>query len=217
MFVGHLAAALAGKRYYAPNVNLGWFMAAAIAVDLIWPIFLLLGVERVIIAPGATAFTPLIFDSYPWTHSLAMGFLWALLLVGIARFSKVPGTAWVILAALVLSHWALDAVSHVPDMPVWPGDSPKIGLGLWNSIPLTFAVEGAMWLAAIAGYVNLRRKQDRRVGFAFWSFVVVCTAMWAASPFTAPPPNQQAIAWFSLVGWIVIPWAAWADRGVRAT
>ena len=67
MFVGHLALALASKGA-APAVSLGWLMAAVTALDLVWPIFLLTGVEQVGIVPGATAFTPLVFDHYPWSH-----------------------------------------------------------------------------------------------------------------------------------------------------
>ena len=70
MFVGHTAVALAAKRQ-APRVSLGWLVAAAFGLDLIWPVLLLLGVEHVSIVPDATAFNALVFDSYPWSHSLA--------------------------------------------------------------------------------------------------------------------------------------------------
>src|SRR5262245_309365 len=71
MFVGHLALAFAAKRR-APAASLGWLMAGVTALDLVWPVFVLAGIERVRIVPGATAFTPLAFDSYPWSHSLVM-------------------------------------------------------------------------------------------------------------------------------------------------
>ena len=71
MFVGHLAVGLAAKRA-APTLSLGWLMAGVTALDLLWPLFLLAGLERVSIVPGATAFTPLVFDAYPWSHSLLM-------------------------------------------------------------------------------------------------------------------------------------------------
>ena len=214
MFVGHLSLALAAKRW-EPNVNLGWFMAGATALDLVWPFFVLAGVEKVSIAPGATEFTPLIFESYPWSHSLAMTFVWGLLLVGLARIAKVSAAAWTLLAALVLSHWALDAISHAPDMPLWPGNGPKLGLGLWNSIPLTFAVEGAMWIAGIFFYMQSLAQRNRRPGWWFWSFVIVCTVMFASLPYTAPPPSVQAIGLGGLIGWIVLPWTWFADRRHR--
>ena len=118
MFVGHLAVGLAAKRR-APSVNLGWFMAAVTLLDLIWPILVLAGVERVTIASGATAFTPLVFDSYPWTHSLVMSVVWGLVLMAIARWRGVPASVAPLLVMLVVSHWVLDVVSHAPDMPLW--------------------------------------------------------------------------------------------------
>ena len=75
MFVGHLAAALGAKRL-EPRISLGVLVAAPFGLDLLWPAFLLLGVEQVRIDPGNTAFTPLAFDSFPWSHSLAAALLW---------------------------------------------------------------------------------------------------------------------------------------------
>ena len=77
MYIGHFAVAFAAKRV-APKASLGVLLAAAMFIDLIWPVFLLLGWERVRIDPGNTAFTPLDFVSYPYSHSLAMTLLWAL-------------------------------------------------------------------------------------------------------------------------------------------
>ncbi|MSR22438.1 MAG: hypothetical protein EXR92_02665 [Gemmatimonadetes bacterium] len=79
MFVGHLALAF-GARRYSPAVGLGWLIAAVVALDLGWPILVLAGVEEVRISPGATAFTPLVFESYPWYHSLIMAGAWGVVL-----------------------------------------------------------------------------------------------------------------------------------------
>jgi len=75
MFIGHFAVAFAAKRA-VPTVSLGTLFVACELVDLLWPIFVLLGIETVAITPGITAFTPLDFVSYPWTHSLLMCSLW---------------------------------------------------------------------------------------------------------------------------------------------
>jgi len=213
MFVGHLSLALAAKRR-EPAVNLAWFMAAVIALDLVWPIFVIAGVEHVRIAPGATAFTPAVFESYPWSHSLVMAFAWGALLALLGRWRTAMPVSG-LLVALVVSHWVLDVASHAPDMPLWPGPSPKFGLGLWYSIPATLIVEGAMWAAAIVFY--LRRPARRTTGarVAFWSLVAVTTIMWATSPWSPPPPSEKALGWFALIGWLVVPWAAAADREKR--
>src|SRR5262245_10460333 len=84
MFVGHTAAALAAKSR-APRGSLGVFVAAAFACDLLWPLFLLLGIERARIEPGATRFTPLALDYMPWSHSLVMTTAWGIVGAGLCR------------------------------------------------------------------------------------------------------------------------------------
>jgi len=55
MFIGHAAVGLASKAA-APRASLGWLLAAPFLLDLLWPVFLLLGVERVTIERGPNAF-----------------------------------------------------------------------------------------------------------------------------------------------------------------
>jgi hypothetical protein len=210
MFVGHLALAFAAKRA-APRVNLGWLMAGVTALDLIWPVFLLIGIERVRIVQGATAFTPLVLEYYPWSHSLVMAVVWGLVLAALGRWRGLAAPG-VLLVALVVSHWMLDFVSHAPDLPLWPGRSPRLGLRLWDSILLTFVIEGSLWLAGIVVYLKTGASRRPRAALAFWSLVAVTTLMWATSPWSPPPPNPRALAWFALIGWITVPWASLADR-----
>jgi hypothetical protein len=211
MFVGHLAVAFAAKPV-APAANIGWLMAGVTMLDLVWPVFVLAGIERVRIMPGATAFTPLIFDSYPWSHSLLMAFVWGVVLAAVARMFRVAAPAW-LLVALVVSHWVLDAASHAPDMPLWPGPSPLLGLGLWYSIPLTLIVEGLIWVAALTIYLRGWMPRGAGARAAFWSFVGVTTIIWASQPWGPPPPSVEALGWVGLVGWLIAPWAALAERG----
>ena len=69
MFIGHFGLAFGAKKA-APAVSLGALFLACQFADLLWPTLVLLGFERVEIEPGATAFTPLDFVSYPYSHSL---------------------------------------------------------------------------------------------------------------------------------------------------
>jgi membrane-bound metal-dependent hydrolase YbcI (DUF457 family) len=216
MFVGHLALAFVAKRA-SPKLSLGWLMAAATGLDLVWPFFLLAGIEHVRISTGATAFTPLIFDSYPWSHGLVMAFVWGALLMFLARWLRLPVRPKYLLVALVVSHWVLDFISHAPDMPLWPGRSPKLGLALWDSIPATLMVEGAMLVSGITLYLKGRRPTKWVGPVALWSFLALCTVMWATSPWSPLPPSERALAWFTLIGWIVLPWAALADRYYSTT
>jgi membrane-bound metal-dependent hydrolase YbcI (DUF457 family) len=211
VFVGHLGVAFVGKRL-EPSLSLGWFVAAAMALDLLWPLLLLAGVERVRVEPGAMAFTPLVFEWYPWSHSLLAAGVWAALLAGAARWRRASSRAAWLIALLVVSHWALDAVTHAPDLPLWPGPSPRLGLGLWRSIPATLLVEGTLWAGALALYLRWLPPRAGAGRVACWSLVLVTTALWAAGPWSPPPPSAQALAWFALIAWTLVPWAAWADR-----
>lgn len=210
MFVGHLGTAFVAKRI-SPTTSLVWFVLAANLVDLLWPFALLAGIESVRIAPGFMPFTPVEFTHYPWTHSLVMGIVLGAVLGYLAYKSGVPRSHAAIVALLVPSHWVLDFITHAPDLPIWPG-GPKVGLGLWNSIPATFAVEGLLWVAGIALFLVARRPRGVQGNVAFWSFVIVSTLMWASGPWSSPPPDERSLALFALMGWIIVPWSWWIER-----
>src|SRR5712692_10106137 len=117
MFLGHFGVALAAKEL-APRTSLGALVLAAQFADLLWPIFLLTGLEQVRIAPGITRATPLDFVHYPITHSLVGQALWGLAL-GLLYFSlRRNAKSAVIVGACVVSHWFLDVIVHRPDLPV---------------------------------------------------------------------------------------------------
>ena len=210
MFIGHFGVALAAKRV-APGPSLGTAVLAAQWADGIWPLFVLLGIERVAIVPGITTVTPLDFVSYPWSHSLVADAGWA------AAFAVVYGTwrkdwrgaRW--LAALVLSHWVLDVVAHRPDVPTWPG-GPKLGLGLWDSLAGSLAVELALFGAGAWIYARSARARDARGNVLYWAFVVTLAAIYVASVFGPPPPSVRALAITGLLGWLFVAWAYWIDR-----
>lgn len=210
MLVGHLAAALTAKRV-EPEVPLGVCVASALALDLVWPVLLLVGVETVRVHPGDTAFTNLAFDSYPWSHSLAMVLLWSVLasLAGRAAFH-----AWkpaVVIGVLVLSHWVLDWVTHRPDLPLWP-HGPETGLGLWNSVLGTIAVEGSLFGAAIWLYAGVTEAKDRTGSLAFVAFLALTGIVWISQPWAPLPGSSTAVAWGAGVLWLLPLWAAWIER-----
>jgi hypothetical protein len=210
VFVGHLAAALAAKKI-EPRLSLAALVAATFGLDLLWPAFLLSGLEIVRVEPGNTPFTPLNFESYPWSHSLLLALGWG----GLAFWlTKRAGTARAstVIFALVVSHWVLDFVTHRPDLPLWPG-GPEAGLGLWYSIPATVVVEGALVAIGLALYTRAAPARDRIGHVALWSLVAVTVAIWLSGPFSPPPPNVTAIALVGLAGGVVfVAWARWIDR-----
>jgi membrane-bound metal-dependent hydrolase YbcI (DUF457 family) len=211
MFLGHVAVSLAGKRI-APSVSLGTWLSAAQLADLVWPVLLLSGLEHVRIAPGITAFTPLDFYDYPITHSLAAALAWAgLFAIGWFAARRNVRIA-LCLAAAVFSHWLLDVLTHRPDMPILP-HGPYVGLGLWNSVPATLAVEltmfaGGLWLY-LAGGGNGRGR------VSFWLLIGFLAVAYFAAAFGPPPPDVSTLAVSALALWLLIPWCWWADRARR--
>jgi hypothetical protein len=124
----------------------------------------------------------------------------------------------VILGLLVFSHWGLDALSHRPDLPLWPGSETMVGLGLWYSVPATRAVELAMFAIGVAIYVRAAPARDRTGFFAFWGLIAFLLVAYAGNAFGPPPPNVQAIAIIGIVSGPVLGlWAWWADRHRGAT
>jgi len=189
MLIGHFGLAMAAKKV-APGPSLGTLVLAALLVDGVFPIFLVLGWETVAIEPGITAVTPLDFSSYPYTHSLVAGFVWAALFSGAYYVLRLDrrGALW--LAALVLSHWVLDLVAHRPDLPLWP-DGPKVGLGLWNSLPATLVVEFGLFGAGAWIYATVTRARDRLGSVLFRAFVIVLAGIYLAAVFGPPPPSVR--------------------------
>ena len=214
MFIGHFAVGFAAKRA-APRTSLGLLMAAACLPDILWPIFLLLGWERVAIDPGNTAVTPLDFLSYPLSHSLVMTALWAILagLIYAMTTGYRRGGWWIGIA--VLSHWVLDFVSHRPDMPLLPWGGPELGLGLWNSIAATAIVESLMFLAALWIYQQGTDPVDGIGRWGYLAFVLTAAAAYGANFVAPPPPSVQALAITSLALSLLFVWPAWFDRHRR--
>lgn len=211
MFVGHTAVALAAKRQ-APYMSLGALVAAAYALDLLWPLFLLAGIERVRIDPGNTAFTALAFDAYPWSHSLLMVTVWGLAGALLARMLGADGRGQIVIFVLVLSHWVLDAISHRPDMPLWPGQSPMVGLGLWNSIAATLVIEGLLFAAGVVLYLRATPMRTRASTLGFMALVVLQLAIWVSQPFGPPPPDTNTLAWAGLALWLFTVWGWFIDK-----
>lgn len=214
MFVGHFAIGFAAKAV-APRASLGTLFAAAQFLDLLWPTLLLLGLERVRIAPGITLVTPLDFEHYPISHSLAAVIGWSLVF-GLLYFALRGGArVAAVLAALVASHWLLDAIVHRPDLPLWPGSSMRVGLGAWNSLPLTFAIELALFGLGVWVYARTTQASDRIGRWAFVGLVVFMFGVYASNLLGPPPPNVQTIAWVGHAQWLLVAWGYWIDRHRR--
>ncbi len=210
MFIGHFGVGFAAKKC-APAVSLGTLILAAEFVDFLSPAFGLLGLEAVRLLPGSAAFMPFDFYNYPYTHSLATGFGWALLFGLVFFLVRGDMRASVVLAVVVVSHWVLDWITHRPDMPLWPG-GPKVGLGLWNSVPATVGLEGAIFVAGVALYLRTTRARDLRGRWALWSLVAFLVLAYGLSVAGPPPKDIRSFEIVAIASWLFVPWGYWIDR-----
>lgn len=212
MFIGHFALGFALKRV-EPRVSLATAFLAAQLADTVWPVLVLAGVERVAIAPGDTAVTPLRFESYPWSHSLLtlslFGGVFALIHYGVQKRAR----AALLLGGLVISHWILDVLSHRPDMPLTPWTSHELGFGLWNSPLGTVLVEGALFATGVAFALRATRARDGVGQWGLWGFIAFLVLVYAGNLLGPPPPSVQAVGWLSLSAPVLLlPLVAWIDQ-----
>lgn len=210
MFIGHYAVAFAAKKA-APKVSLGWLVAAASFIDFVFPVLLLAGVEHVRIVSGFTAVVPLDFYHYPWSHSLLMTAIYGALLGGAYYAWKKERRAALLLFGVTVSHWLLDVVSHAPDMPIAPGMDMRLGLGLWNSIAATMAVEIPLFLAGVWLYLSTLHRRSRRAKYGVPIFAAFLFAIYIANLFSPPPPDPMAIGVVGLLSLLFVPLCAWLD------
>jgi hypothetical protein len=211
MFVGHFALGFAAKRA-VPQLSLAVLFAAAQLADLIWPVLVLAGLEHVRIDPGNTAFTPLDFVSYPYSHSLVMLAIWALVFAAVCQWAVGGRFVFAVTSGLVLSHWLLDFLTHRPDMPLYPG-SATVGLGVWNSVVGTLALELAMFAIGVWIYARATRARDAIGRWAFVALTATLAVVYVANLFAGAPPSALAIAVTGTVGGAcLLAWSWWADR-----
>jgi hypothetical protein len=209
MFIGHFAVGFAAKRA-APRTSLAILLGAASLIDLLFPLFLLLGWERIWFESGSNPFTRMSFF-YPFSHSLAAVVVWAIAAASIYWAVARYRAGAVVVGLAVLSHWVLDAISHKPDMPLYPGASPMVGLGLWYSVTGTVIVEGLMFAAGVWIYAAITRPRNRKGVYGLWSFVTLMVLLYGANILGPPPPDPSAVGWVNLAFALFLLYVAWFD------
>jgi len=170
--IGHCAAGLVAKPM-AQKVPLGVLFLATVILDLLAIAFTFAGIEGV-------------KTGIPWSHGLFMSVIWSVSATLLAARVYRDYRAGVVIGLLVFSHWVLDFISHPipfstfswrswqwtfgrplpPDLPLLFGGSPKVGLGLYNSISAVEATAlelGMFALGAVvyATHVVTKRKTGR--------------------------------------------------------
>src|SRR5258705_1564543 len=111
-------------------------------MDVVWSVLVFLGIENLRIIPGFTEANPYELYYMPYTHGLP-GSIAISLVLGVIVAMFVPGDrsmTVLLVAAASFSHWLLDLIVHVPDLPVY-GNTAKVGLGLWSHVALRIPLE----------------------------------------------------------------------------
>jgi membrane-bound metal-dependent hydrolase YbcI (DUF457 family) len=166
VIAGHLAAGLAVKGA-VPHAPTWALLIAAVFLDVLNPVLALAGLDRAVIGQ--------------WSHSLAMSFVWSIVLA--ALFVWRGRTVALAVAIAVLSHFMLDAVVK-SDEALWPHSSIRIGLDLWRILPTGWwFVELALVAAGVFYYWKRVHKEGRQRWAALSLVAFVLIVHMVNSPF----------------------------------
>lgn len=220
MFVGHYGVALALKKA-DPRMSLGTLFLGAQLVDILWGVFLLLGWERVRVDPGYTAVTPFQFLSYPFSHSLVAAFFWAAVAAAVYYSRPTVDSSHrrrgaLVLAIAVASHWFLDLIVHVPDLPLAGDNSTKLGLGLWDNVGATHVLEFGLLAVGAWIYTKAKTKRHPLHAMRLAVLIIVLLAINAVNMWVPPPESTTMIGLGVIVMYLGLAWlGVWIDRDAQ--
>lgn len=211
MFIGHFGVGFAGKKF-GKSASLGTYFMAAQWIDLIWPILLLLGIEKAEIKPGISAVSPINFTYYPFTHSLFGVIVWAVLFGMVYFLIKKKSKTAIILGLIVVSHWFLDLLVHIPDLQIFPGYNLKVGLGFWNSFTATVLIEGLIFALGVFLYFQTTKARNRVGIYSLVGLIIFLVIMYAANLIGPPPSSIEAVGIVGNAQWLIVLWGYWIDK-----
>lgn len=205
MFIGHFAPALVLHRA-RPSVPLWVLFLATQSVDVLWGVFILVGVEHARIVPGFTESNALDLYDMPYSHGLVATAVWTVVSASLwAAFRPQYLREALFIGLAVSSHFLLDLVVHVPDLPLAGIRGPLFGFGLWRHREIALLVECAMFVAAA---VFWRRERENRGGRSALVLGVM-TAYLVGSYYVPSPPTPERIAVTSLSTFVACALGAW--------
>jgi hypothetical protein len=210
MFIGHYGVAFAARRV-EKRIPLWMFFIAVQLVDILWCLFVFLGIEKVRIVHGYTAGNPLDFYYFPYTHSLIGGLGWAgvaFVLYRLYQHYRGSPRAALILGAAVLSHWFLDVIVHARDLDII-NENFKVGMGLWNYPLVELLLELVILFGGLAYYLigNAAVSQQRKL--AIIAFAAFMGALQVLNTFGPAPTSVVLIAISGLVFYLLLTLAAY--------
>ena len=216
MFVGHYGPSFAAKAI-DKTIPLWLLFLAVQWLDVMWSIFVLLGIEQVRIVPGFTATNPLDLYYMPYTHSLVAAILWSVAVALVYKlWSRIKGLrASVLVGLAVFSHWVLDLLVHRADLPLYD-NTTKLGMGLWNFPVLAFALEVVFLFTGLYFYLKSTRPLGAVGRYGLLIFAVVMLLIQAYVFFGPPPTSDKAAAITALAAYFIFAAAAYFLAKQRA-
>jgi hypothetical protein len=202
MFVGHYGVSFAFKSLEKPLPL--WLLFIAVQfVDVLWAVFVPLGIEKVRITPGITASNPLDLYYMPYSHSLVAALLWSgAAFIGYKLTRGRASYAAFLVGAAVFSHWVLDLIVHRPDLPLYD-DTYKMGLGVWNYPALALALEAGLLFGGMILYLRSTSAISGVGKFGMPVFGIVLLAVQSVVFFGSPPPSPAAAALTAFLSYVV--------------
>jgi len=198
MGVGHLAAGLMLKRV-EPRINLGVLFFATLLLDFLLGVFYCIGIEKAYVPSNYSQLHYLTF-SFPYSHGLVASFIWSLLIFLLAAWQRNSGIG-IVLAIAVFSHFILDFIVHVPELPVVGPNSYKLGLGLWNHMTIALPAEILLVVIGLILYLNGLRSKSFRNKYGVVILMIFFSILTIMGMTSTEPPNINAVA----ISWIAAP------------
>jgi hypothetical protein len=217
MFIGHYGPGFAAKPIVKP-IPLWLLFVAVQWLDVCWAALILLGVEKARIVPGLTEGSSLDLYFMPYTHGLIGAVALSLVFGAIALLfvhERRPAAVAVV-AGAVFSHWLLDLVVHMPDLPLID-NSMKVGFGLWRWMWISLPLELVTMIGGAIVYARAIPSKSRYGDMALWLFVAVMAAIELYAMFGPPPASSTAEAQTALLAYGALALLAAAVDGLRRT
>jgi hypothetical protein len=220
MFIGHYGPAFAAKPIAKPVAL--WLLFVAVQwLDVCWSTLVLMGIEKVRIVPGFTQGSALDLYFMPYTHgligALALSLVFGAIALLFVRDRRVAVLA--VIAGAVFSHWLLDLVVHVPDLPLL-GDSDKVGFGLWRWMWISLPLELITMIGGAILYARFVPSKTRFGDITLWVFVTAMAAvelyaMFGPAPVSPAAEAQTALFAYGLLALLagLVDWSRGTTRG----
>ena len=217
IFIGHFGLGLALKRA-DKTLSLGLLFIAVQLPDLIYGFTLLTGVEKISFVAGANPLTSAEYIFFPYSHSfvatlLLAGLVVLIFLIAPFKSNLSKSKTALVMATAVLSHFILDAITHVPDLDLLGNGAYKIGLGLYNYPIASYIIEALLLITGLWIYLRSTKSIGFRGKYGLPVLGVVLLILNAVSTFGPPETNIEYFAITMLAVYLgTIVAAFWLDR-----